>query len=187
MAEHVVIWESRLEMLRELNLNDPKVSVELGVDQGEFSRFVIDQLQAKRHFMVDTWATERFNEAKMNEVEQKFADEINLGKAKIIREESINAATLFSNSSVDFCYVDTDHSYAQTYAELLAWAPKIASGGVLAGDDFSVGNPKSGISYGVIHAVLDFLKRSDFAFEGISIDRDRNFSFCLRRREHNKA
>lgn len=49
----------------------------------------------------------------------------------------LEAVGLYADRSVDFVFMDSDHTYAGTKAALLAYLPKLKSGGVLAGDDFS--------------------------------------------------
>jgi predicted O-methyltransferase YrrM len=53
------------------------------------------------------------------------------------REPSVIAARRFDDRSLDFVYVDGDHTFEGVTADIRAWLPKIRSGGVIAGDDFS--------------------------------------------------
>jgi hypothetical protein len=46
---------------------------------------------------------------------------------------SVRAAHLFQPESVDFCFIDADHSYVSVLADLRGWWPKIKPGGSLAG------------------------------------------------------
>ncbi len=48
---------------------------------------------------------------------------------------SVDAAKTFPDGSVDFVYIDANHSYTYVLADLEAWWPKIKSGGLMAGDD----------------------------------------------------
>lgn len=38
--------------------------------------------------------------------------------------------------TIDFLYIDADHSYEGVRADLAAWVPFVRSGGVIAGDDY---------------------------------------------------
>lgn len=49
---------------------------------------------------------------------------------------SIEAASLFADASLDFVYLDADHSYDAVCADINAWLPKIKARGTLAGDDW---------------------------------------------------
>eukprot|EP01013_Petalomonas_cantuscygni_P017274 TRINITY_DN34401_c0_g1_i1.p1 TRINITY_DN34401_c0_g1~~TRINITY_DN34401_c0_g1_i1.p1 ORF type:complete len:432 (+),score=68.48 TRINITY_DN34401_c0_g1_i1:162-1457(+) len=51
--------------------------------------------------------------------------------------DSVIAAAYFSERSLAFVYLDTDHTYDRTIAEIRAFWPKLIPGGTLSGDDFS--------------------------------------------------
>jgi len=57
-------------------------------------------------------------------------------KLKHIRKSSINAVNEFENSSLDFVFLDGDHSYDSVTTDISIWLPKIKPGGILAGHDY---------------------------------------------------
>jgi hypothetical protein len=54
----------------------------------------------------------------------------------LIISDSIAAARLFSEASLDWVHLDARHDYASVKADLEAWLPKIKPGGWLSGDDY---------------------------------------------------
>jgi len=46
---------------------------------------------------------------------------------------STKAARLFPSETVDFCFIDADHSYTSVLADLRAWWPKVRPGGTYGG------------------------------------------------------
>ena len=52
-----------------------------------------------------------------------------------IRLTSVAAAAAFSDASLDFVFIDADHSYAATKADIEAWRSKVRPGGILCGHD----------------------------------------------------
>lgn len=46
------------------------------------------------------------------------------------------AASIFEDCSLDFVFLDGDHTYEGVCADIDAWLPKLKVGGVLAGDDW---------------------------------------------------
>lgn len=50
--------------------------------------------------------------------------------------DSLNAAALFSDASLDWVHLDARHDYASVKADIAAWLPKVRSGGWLSGDDY---------------------------------------------------
>ncbi len=61
-----------------------------------------------------------------------FADRIQL-----IISDSVGAARLFADASLDWVHLDARHDYASLKADIEAWLPKIKSGGWLSGDDYN--------------------------------------------------
>jgi hypothetical protein len=57
-------------------------------------------------------------------------------RCSILRIDSVAAAHTFPDRSLDFVYLDGDHSLAGCTRDIVAWAPKIKIGGILAGHDY---------------------------------------------------
>lgn len=81
-------------------------------------------------------------------------------RAVMIRELSEDAARLFANGSLDFVYIDADHSHDGTLQDVLRWAPKVKRGGVLAGHDYLDGPTPNGAVYHVKSAVDEWAVRT---------------------------
>lgn len=58
-----------------------------------------------------------------------------------IRSDSVEAAKNYLDQSVDFAFIDGDHSYEGCKRDIIAWLPKIKSGGILAGHDYAWHEP----------------------------------------------
>ncbi|MEM1354505.1 MAG: glycosyltransferase [Planctomycetota bacterium] len=54
---------------------------------------------------------------------------------RLIRDESSDAAACINDSSLDFVYLDADHSETGLLRDLAAWFPKVRDGGLIAGHD----------------------------------------------------
>lgn len=76
-----------------------------------------------------------------------------------IRLNSVEAATLYPDHSIDFVFIDACHDYECVYADIKAWYPKVRPGGYIAGHDYNHPN-HPGVKQAVfellpIHKVLD--------------------------------
>ena len=67
-----------------------------------------------------------------NIIECGYADSITL----IVRD-SVAAAALFANKSIDWVHLDARHDGPGVTADICAWLPKIKPGGWLSGDDYN--------------------------------------------------
>ena len=52
------------------------------------------------------------------------------------RMDSVTAAGTYPDSSLDFVFIDADHSYEACLADINAWLPKVKVGGYIAGHDY---------------------------------------------------
>lgn len=58
-------------------------------------------------------------------------------RARLIREKSTSAATSFADGHFDLIFIDGDHTYQGARDDLMAWWPKLKSGGIFCGDDYA--------------------------------------------------
>ena len=57
-------------------------------------------------------------------------------KIHLIIAPSVEAAKRFEAESVDFVYIDANHSYAFVKEDIQAWLPKVKKGGIIGGHDY---------------------------------------------------
>lgn len=57
------------------------------------------------------------------------------GPSVLVQCDSVAAAQLHPEMSVDFCFIDADHTEEACARDILAWLPKMKPGGILAGHD----------------------------------------------------
>jgi len=141
-----------------------KVGAEIGVDKAGFSRQILEGTKIEKYICIDTWQDDfgsdykpeyynkdgnvRFNEARENikafigNFEKPWEDS---GRAIMLRFASVVAASKIMDGSLDFCYIDGDHSLEGIYDDIKAWIPKVKIGGIISGHDYKDG-PKSGIN-----------------------------------------
>jgi hypothetical protein len=71
---------------------------------------------------------------------------------QLVISDSVSAAALFADESLDWVHIDARHDYASVVADIRAWAPKVAPCGWLSGDDY-----QAEWWPGVVRAVSDTL------------------------------
>jgi predicted O-methyltransferase YrrM len=68
--------------------------------------------------------------------------------------DSVAASRLYKDDSLDFAFIDADHSYAAVSRDIDAWLPKVRKGGIIAGHDYC-----NWPGFGVIEAVTERFDR----------------------------
>ena len=180
-AKHIDSTKILVDRLHLLELL-PKDSViaEIGVDKGDFSRKIIDTCNPQTIHLVDMWSTKRYNEDKKTYVHDRFKDEIAEGQVKINIGLSTDVVSEFPDAYFDWIYIDTDHSYETTLAELRSYSHKVKNGGIIAGHDYVMGNWMGMVRYGVMEAVRQFCVESGWQLIYVTANLTENPSFAIR-------
>jgi hypothetical protein len=126
---------------------------EIGVFKGQLSALLLHALPALKLYMVDSWApTEEQPEAykacgdfhallpgdrqEMAYRKALTAIQFAMQRAVILRMDSVAAAARVDDGSLDFVFIDGDHSYDGCWRDILHWTPKLKKGGLLCGHDY---------------------------------------------------
>lgn len=94
-------------------------------------------------------------DARYASVLERFSRERAEGVVEVHRLPSVEVAERFADGELDFVYIDGNHRYEFVKADLEAYAPKVRSGGLLAGDDYGV---RGWWEDGVTMAVDEFVR-----------------------------
>jgi hypothetical protein len=159
---------------------------EIGVFTGEYSIILLRANPSLHLRCVDSWAWSREGEkghhntywASSKVGRPRDVHEANFERTKhrlrefpavqFMRMLSHEAAAQIPDGSLDFVYVDAEHTYEACLADLRAWSPKVKSGGIVSGDDYRFVNPKRPKRWrdpyaGVDRAVEQFVQEAQIA------------------------
>ncbi len=152
--------------------------VEVGVRQGDFSAHILQHWKGRKLWLVDAWRGIAGYEETHHAHEPNYQTTLTRmrafpGRYEIVRDLSVAAAMRFADDSLDFVYLDADHSYESVKSDLEAWYRKLKPGGLFAGDDYGalplqeVDFGAGKLTFGVKKAVDEFALRQR---KNISID-----------------
>ncbi len=161
----MTILSSRKDLgvfLNSLNLKNE--GVELGVNTGEFSRIILSHWEGSKLHLVDAW--EKQDNLIYNDLcnhgsqdhyiscyQQTCEKFKNNNRVKIYRNYSEHAVTEFKDKSLDFVYLDANHSFKATYEDICRWNEKVKDGGILSGHDYVNGYFHNSVWFGSKYAV----------------------------------
>lgn len=144
---------------------------EVGVFEGYYSKILLGTIPKLNLLCVDSWSTDTGWGLKKNvnafpRAVEKLSE---YPGATIIRASSIDAAKALLDESLDFVYIDADHSYDAVKADIAAWAPKVKKGGILSGHDYF--HPQNR-SVGVVPAVDEYASQSGLTVQTTEFDEE---------------
>lgn len=119
---------------------------EIGVSQGRFTMFLCAVMHDMQMIAVDRWEEQPDHPSegwigwnhegslkRLKETCEQYFPE----RVTIVRADSVEAAKSVEDGSLDFVFIDADHSYEGCSADIAAWAPKVRIGGMVAGHDYN--------------------------------------------------
>jgi hypothetical protein len=163
------------------------VGAEIGVFAGELSARLLCDERVDHLYMVDSWAAHHqpqsaqsgdFHANLSKDQQQQYMQmalrdtEFGRDKRTVLWMDSLSAASSIDDASLDFVFIDGDHSYDGALADLLAWFPKLKPGALFSGHDYENTEYPA---FGVKRAVDEF-----FAEQGLTLERGENFCWFAR-------
>jgi hypothetical protein len=173
--QHVNNCKAVLDRLTLLSMLPKNGNVaELGVDRGRFAERIYEITEPKKLHLIDKF----MHDYQLPAVTDRFG---NLNNVEIHKTDSVESANLFEDEYFDFIYIDTDHSYETTKAELNAFSKKIKSGGFISGHDYFQVGISNGFSYGVMSAVHEFVVINNWQLRAVTLEPLENQSFLIQK------
>lgn len=118
--------------------------VEVGSFKAGFAKEILESWPGKL-YLVDVWRSLPKSEY---DDSSNHSDHVNAyseamhnlsgfeDRAFMLRMKGEHAAELFRDDSLDFVYIDANHTYEEVKKDINIWYPKVKVGGILAGHDF---------------------------------------------------
>lgn len=133
------------------------VGVELGVEQGAYAEVLCRANPGVHLYCVDAWRTypgyrDHVTQAKLDGFFESTKQRLAAFNVTFKRDWSIGASGAFSEGSLDFVFIDANHTLPHVIADLHAWSPKVKRGGIIAGHDFCK-RVRNGYQVHVVEAV----------------------------------
>lgn len=123
-------------------LGDNLIGVEIGVNKGYNASYICDIVKPKALYLIDPWdnffdpaSGEIIGEIQYIATKQLLAPFV---CCEIIRKTSAEAVRDFKDNSLDFVYIDANHSHEAVLNDLEIWYPKVKKGGIFSGHDFQI-------------------------------------------------
>lgn len=128
------------DLFKELNFN---LGVEVGVSQGHYSKILIQANPDLKLYGVDPYEphsgyrdyTHQTTFNRLNETAHQQLDQFT--NYTFVPKYSMEAVKDFTDNSLDFVYIDGDHSFQSVTNDIAEWSKKVRKGGIISGHDYA--------------------------------------------------
>lgn len=136
---------------------DYRVGVEVGTEYGLYAETICKAAPRLKLYSVDPYRAykgyrEHRSQNKLNGIYEQASERLRRYNHEFIREPSIKAAESFADGSLDFVFIDANHSLVHVVQDLVAWVPKVRREGIVSGHDF-IRRVNTGYAMHVVQAV----------------------------------
>lgn len=153
-----------------------KIGAEVGVCNGYYSKTLLDTIPDLKLHGIDKWSEDVRSHKARHEKDEAYnktldilAEFIAKGSFHVIRKSSMEALCDIADESLDFVFIDADHTYDAVKEDINGWTPKVRKGGVVSGHDYY--EFKSGKG-GVIPAVNEYVAQHNYTLNTTEWDKD---------------
>lgn len=149
---------------------------EIGVEKGKNAQTMFEIIPNLKLYAVDPYkqharcsneATSylrHWDDRYLRMVKRQAQKRLQDKNAVIIEKFSEDAAKDIPDNSVDFVYIDGDHSYDFVMLDIIIWGRKVRKGGIVCGHDYFYDNNKEGRRAKVTQAVNDYTRVHNIEF-----------------------
>jgi predicted O-methyltransferase YrrM len=149
--------EGLIDLLEEVGVEGKDV-VEVGCFLGVSTETIL-QFSPRRVYAIDAWGLKNdYNDIKylphlnFGDIEARFREMAKGYKnIEVIKNLSVAASHGFGDESLDFVYIDAEHTYDGVRADIHAWLPKVRKGGFIGGHDYTIDTV-----YQAVHSIEAF-------------------------------
>ena len=136
---------------------EPRIGAEVGVYRGELSEELLKRWPALSLLLVDWWRAAPEDSAyrasgdkiaflaqdEMDRIKQETLAAVAFAgpRAIVCEAESGEVAKAVGDGSLDFVFIDGDHTFEAVRRDLKLWVPKVRPGGVVGGHDWYENRP----------------------------------------------
>jgi hypothetical protein len=152
----------RVEFAKFLRFAGLFKGVEIGTERGMYAEELCLRNPNIELFCVDPWMAykgyrEHVSQERLDGFYEETKQRLEQFNAVLIRKFSVEAAEDFADESLDFIYIDGNHSLLHVVQDLWYWVPKVRKDGIIAGHDYIRRKNKEYLMHVIpgVHAYMD--------------------------------
>lgn len=140
--------KSRNDLAIHFNELGFKTGAEIGVLGGTYSEILCKANPTLKLYCVDSWG---IGEGRLHDYHLRKYEvakiKLALYNTILMRKLSMDAVKEFKDESLDFVYIDANHSFDFVINDINEWGKKVKNGGIISGHDYALGVKKAVDTY----------------------------------------
>lgn len=121
-----------------------KVGAEIGTSKGRYAKWLFAKIKGLKLYCIDPWevyddyvelhdkAGQPMFDGFFEETKQRLAGK----NVEFIRKFSMDAVNDFADNSLDFVFIDGNHTFEYAIVDIAAWSKKVRPEGIISGHDY---------------------------------------------------
>ena len=134
-------------LISQIQLHNYKIGAEVGCMEGATSSKLLKFCPKLKLICVDLWESdydvlsdyckETYKAWDFDEIKRRFDYVVSPYRHRVTELQGLSweMADRVEDGSLDFVFIDADHSYESVKKDIIAWVPKLKPGGLLSGHD----------------------------------------------------
>lgn len=147
-----------------------KVGCEIGLEKGKNAVQMFDNIPGLKLYGVDPYRQHpqcsyvyhaeirHWDERYLNGCKKQALNRMQNRNFELLQDFSEDAVKKVEFNSLDFVYIDGDHSYDMAMLDVILWGQRVRKGGIISGHDYFYEKNKPGRRAKVTQAINDYVK-----------------------------
>ncbi|SRR6266496_4522936 len=158
-------FSRRNEFIQMLREREAKLGVEVGTDHGVYAKQLCEGIPELFLYCIDPWTAyiegkDVKSQKDVDKIYEEAKERLKPYQCSLNKGTSMNEVKYFNDNSLDFVFIDGNHSYDYVLEDITEWTKKVKPGGIIAGHDYKLDAINK---YGVIEAVNKYVKDNHIA------------------------
>jgi hypothetical protein len=145
MNKPIILNESRFsEFPKRLRKLGFKVGAEIGVARGFYAKCLFIRIPKLKLYLIDPWKSygdyvehhDDKGQVILDACLEKAKERLKGYNVEFIRKTSMEAVKDFKDESLDFVFIDGNHSFEYVVEDIAQWSKKVRKGGIVSGHDY---------------------------------------------------
>lgn len=131
--------KSRIDLAKYFKERGYEYGAEIGVADGRYAEILCKENPKLRLLAIDPWSpydgnwrSQEYQDKAFNKAKERLQPYC----CELLKLTSVEASLQVVDNSLDFVFIDGDHTFDHAMTDIIIWARKVKKGGIVSGHDY---------------------------------------------------